>query len=328
MEQYLKETIFSISEANFKEEALKVFAHQAEHNLVYKQFIQYLKINPQQVKEIHQIPFLPIEFFKSQRIVSQDFEAAAIFESSGTTGQIRSQHFVKDLAFYQQVSQNIFESFYGNLSDYHILALLPSYLERGNSSLVLMVNDFIQKTQSEYSGFYLDNLEELAQNLEKLQSQSERKVLLIGVTFALLDLAEKYPMDLSNVIVMETGGMKGRRKEMLRAEIHDVLKSAFQLEHIHSEYGMTELLSQAYSQKEEIFQSPPWMKILLREIEDPLQINSHLKSGVMNIIDLANIDSCAFIATQDLGQIIDKNQFKIIGRVDNSDIRGCNLMVL
>lgn len=328
MEQYLKETIFSISRVNFEEEALKVFAYQAENNLVYKQFIQYLKINPNQVQQLEQIPFLPIEFFKNQKIVSQDFEAQAIFESSGTTGQIRSQHFVKDLDFYQKVSQHIFESFYGNLSDYHILALLPSYLERGSSSLVFMVNDFIQKSQSEYSGFYLDNLEELALTLKKLQSQPEQKVLLIGVTFALLDLAEQYPMNLSNTIVMETGGMKGRRKEMLRAEVHDILKSAFQLEYIHSEYGMTELLSQAYSRKEEVFRSPPWMKVLLREIEDPLQIDSNLKSGVMNIIDLANIDSCAFIATQDLGQMIGENQFKIIGRVDSSDIRGCNLMVL
>lgn len=319
--------IFSIDPQNFEKSALSLFIYQAQHNPLYRKFIEELSIQIDQVKALEQIPFLPIEFFKSHQVVSRDFTPEKIFESSGTTGQVRSQHYVADLAFYQAISERAFQLFYGDLTNYHILALLPSYLERDNASLIYMIDYFIRRSASPYSGFYLNHEQLLEEQLPRLSQRADRKVLLIGVTFALLDFAEAHPIDLSSVIVMETGGMKGRRKEMIREEVHQILKQQFNLKAVHSEYGMTELLSQAYSRGEELFQTPPWMKIFLRDVNDPLFVNQSLKSGGINIIDLANIDSCAFIATQDIGAYAPREQFKILGRMDHSDVRGCNLLL-
>ncbi len=334
----------SIRPNHFEELALEVFRFQSSSNFTYKEYLRYLNVNPLKINRLEKIPFLPIQFFKHHKIISDAAPTQMIFESSGTTGSTTSKHYVSDLPFYEYVSQKIFEQFYGSLTDYHILALLPSYLERNNSSLVYMVQSFIYRTFSRESGFYLNNTNELLEKLRQLQ-HSTRKVLIIGVTFALLDLAESEE-DLSviknlqdRLIVMETGGMKGRRKELLREEVHQVLTNAFGVEKIHSEYGMTELLSQGYSRGDGIFELPKTMKILLREINDPFKIISTLKGisqkeinivrGGINVIDLANIDSCSFIETQDLGAYnIDSQSFNIIGRFDNSDIRGCNLMVV
>ncbi|AFK02758.1 acyl-protein synthetase [Emticicia oligotrophica DSM 17448] len=334
----------SVRPHDFEELALEIFRFQAATNYTYKEYLAYLRVNPQQVSRIEKIPFLPIQFFKHHKIVSEGAPTQIIFESSGTTGDTTSKHLVSDLPFYEYISQRIFEQFYGPLNEFHILALLPSYLERNNSSLVYMVQSFIYRTYSRESGFYLKNTQELLQQLRLLsKQQSKRKVLLIGVTFALLDLAESGE-DLScmkdlkkRLIVMETGGMKGRRKELLREEVHEILTSAFGIEKIHSEYGMTELLSQGYSKGDGIFELPNTMRVLLREINDPFKIISTVNysqknektliRGGINVIDLANIDSCCFIETQDLGAYNTENQsFSIIGRFDNSDIRGCNLM--
>ncbi|PWJ41112.1 LuxE/PaaK family acyltransferase [Sediminitomix flava] len=330
-QERIKEYIFSIStEEEFESCALEVFKFQAEHNKVYSDYLKYLKVDPLSVQSISEIPFLPIRFFKSQEVVSTVEPTQVIFRSSGTTGSITSKHLVSDPVFYQKASKYIFESFYGDLKDFEILALLPSYLERGNSSLVYMVEHFLPYS-GEYSGFYLDNVKELQQRLEYLLSNSNKKILLIGVTFALLDLAEEMKISLDDrVIVMETGGMKGRRKEMLRSEVHEVLQNAWDLRNVHSEYGMTELLSQAYSKGNEVFDLPPWMRIRFREINDPFSFwdgNTKMRSGGINVIDLANVDSCSFIETQDIGQPVGIKSFKVLGRFDNSDIRGCNLLV-
>ncbi len=329
---------------DFEELALETFRFQAASNYTYKEYLGFLGVNPTKINRLEKIPFLPIQFFKHHKIVSDAAPTQIVFESSGTTGDTTSKHLVSDLPFYEYISQRIFEQFYGPLSEFHILALLPSYLERNNSSLVYMVQSFIYRTYSRESGFYLKNTAELVQQLRQLSNQnSKRKVLLIGVTFALLDLAESGE-DLSfmhnlkdRLIVMETGGMKGRRKELLREEVHKILTSAFGIEKIHSEYGMTELLSQGYSKGDGIFELPQTMKVLLREINDPFKIISTVNftnrsertliRGGINVVDLANIDSCCFIETQDLGAYNTENQsFSIIGRFDNSDIRGCNLM--
>jgi hypothetical protein len=254
-------------------------------------------------------------------------EIEEVFSSSGTTGTTTSKHFVTDVSYYTKSYLKGFQQFYGDIKDYTILALLPNYLERKGSSLIYMVDDLIRKTNNIESGFYLNNLDELARKLKEL-NEANKKVLLIGVSFALLDLVEKYNFDLKNTIVMETGGMKGRRKELIRTELHDILQKGFGVEEIHSEYGMTELLSQAYSKGNGVFNTPPWMKILTRDTEDALTILPKNKNGGINIIDLANYNSCSFIATQDLGKVFDDDSFEVIGRFDNSDIRGCNLMVL
>ncbi len=326
----------------FDELALEIFHFQATQNPIYRQYLSYLRINPQKINRIDKIPFLPIQFFKNHRIVSDNAPTQLIFESSGTTGQITSKHHISDLPFYELISQQIFEQFYGFLSEYHILALLPSYLERNNSSLVYMVQSFIYKSYSQQSGFYLNNTNELVEKLEQIvdNKQDKRKILLIGVTFGLLDLVESN-FDFSflqnqkdRLIVMETGGMKGRRKELLREEVHKILTERLFVNQIHSEYGMTELLSQGYSKGEGVFELPSTMKIVLRDINDPFStpkttFESKISArGGINVIDLANIDSCCFIETQDLGNQIDNNHFSIIGRFDNSDIRGCNLMVI
>lgn len=309
---------------SFEDRALKLFKFQAENCKVYKRYLDLLKVNIEQVNSIEDIPFLPVELFKTNRIISEGMSTQIIFSSSGTSGQEASQHHIADVSIYESSFKQGFQHFYGKPSDYRILALLPSYLEREGSSLIYMCEQLIQDSQHPNSGFYLHNIEELANLLAK---SSDKKTLLIGVSYALLDLAEQFPQKLKNTIVMETGGMKGKRQEMIKSQLHDILKTAFHLEHIHSEYGMTELLSQAYSKGNGYFDTPPWMKILIRDTEDPLSILKDGRTGGINVIDLANVNSCAFIATQDLGKIQTNQQFEVLGRFDNSDIRGCNLMV-
>lgn len=324
----MKNTVFKIQSADeFNSIALKVFKHQFENNTVYRSFCDLLYIHPSDVKSINEIPFLPIQFFKSHRILSSSDEIQETFSSSGTTGSITSKHLVTDMEWYTKSYLQCFENFYGAIEEYTVLALLPNYLERKGSSLIYMVDDLIKKSKNSESGFYLNNIDELAKKLRYLDKKGS-KILLIGVSFALLDLVEKHQFNLQNTVVMETGGMKGRRKEIVRNELHELLSNGFGITKIHSEYGMTELLSQGYSNGNGIFNCPPWMKILTRDTEDALTILPKGKSGAINVIDLANYNSCSFIATQDLGKVYENNSFEIIGRFDNSDIRGCNLMVL
>ena len=323
----LKAEVFNIrSSQEFKKIAIAVFKHQFEHNRLYRSFCDLLYIHPSGVHSVEQIPFLPIRFFKTHTILTKAEDSQIIFSSSGTTGSITSKHHVSDIAVYEKSFRKGFDNVYGNIEEYTVLALLPSYLERKGSSLIYMVDDLIKHSKKPNSGFYLNNLEELFTILTMLDARGE-KVLLIGVSFALLDLVEKYTFNLKNTIVMETGGMKGRRKELIRSELHALLSKGFGIDHIHSEYGMTELLSQAYSKGNGIFECPPWMQILTRDTEDPLTVLPPEKTGGINVIDLANINSCSFIATQDLGKIYADGTFEILGRFDNSDIRGCNLMV-
>ena len=324
----MKSTVFNIkSTEDFKNIALQVFKHQFANNKVYRSFCDLIYVHPSDVHTIEQIPFLPIQFFKTREVLSSTDEIQETFTSSGTTGSTTSKHLVTDLSWYETSYLKGFEYFYGNIENYVVLALLPNYLERKGSSLIYMVDDLIKRSQHSESGFYLNNLDDLAQKLKFLDSQG-KKVLLIGVSFALLDLIEQYNFNLSNTIIMETGGMKGRRKELIRNELHTILSNGFGVKNIHSEYGMTELLSQGYSKGNGLFNCPPWMQILTRDPEDALTILPKGKSGGINVIDLANYNSCSFIATQDLGKVYQDNSFEIIGRFDNSDIRGCNLMVL
>lgn len=306
--------------------ALKTYRHQFDNIPVYGEFCRLLGKTPDAVKNLHDIPFLPIEFFKSKKITQADAIASHIFTSSGTTGMQQSKHYVTDIEIYENSFTKTFNQFYGSIEDYTILALLPSYLERDGSSLIYMVNHLINESKHSESGFYLNNYTELILTLKDLEKQG-RNVLLIGVTYALLDIIELETMSLPNTIIMETGGMKGRRKEMIREELHQILSKGFGVEKIHSEYGMTELLSQAYSYGDGIFECPPWMDIIIRDPEDALTILPDGKTGGINVIDLANINSCAFIATQDLGKKYPNHSFEVLGRFDHSDIRGCNLMV-
>ncbi|MFS4484303.1 acyl transferase [Hyunsoonleella sp. 2307UL5-6] len=320
--------VFNIeTEQEFNSIALDVFKYQFANNKVYRSFCDLLYTHPSDVTKISDIPFLPIEFFKTRKVTCNPQDTATLFTSSGTTGGTTSKHYVSNLDIYTKSFTKGFNYFYGDIENYTVLALLPSYLERKGSSLVYMVNDLIIKSKSKESGFYLDNISELKDTLVSLDS-SGKKILLIGVSFALVDLVETYKFKLNNTIIMETGGMKGRRKELIRTELHHILKSGFGVDTIHSEYGMTELLSQAYSDGNGIFKTPPWMKVLTRDTEDPLTLQTHGKAGGLNIVDLANTNSCSFIATQDLGRVFDDNTFEVIGRFDQSDIRGCNLMVL
>jgi phenylacetate-coenzyme A ligase PaaK-like adenylate-forming protein len=320
--------IFTISsQKQFEKAALKVFRFQYENNLVYRKFCDFLKTDVQRVKSLKQIPFLPIQFFKSHKVVSNQNPVQEIFTSSGTTGIMTSKHLVTDVSLYEESYRKGFSQFYGNIEDYVVLALLPSYLEREGSSLIYMVEDLIKMTNNPESGFYLHNHKELIEKLIKLDS-SGQNVILIGVTYALLDLIESRKFQLHNTIIMETGGMKGRRKEMIREELHYKLCKGFGVTAIHSEYGMTELLSQAYSLGNGVFEYPSWMQILVRDTEDALTYVTEGKTGGINVIDLANINSCSFIATQDLGKKNPNNSFEVLGRFDNSDIRGCNLMVI
>ncbi|WP_306566599.1 LuxE/PaaK family acyltransferase [Flavobacterium lindanitolerans] len=320
--------IFSISNnKQFEKIALKVFRFQYDNNSVYREFCQFLNIEKQQVKSLQQIPFLPIQFFKSHEVLSSTEKIQETFTSSGTTGMSTSRHFVTDITLYEESYRKGFAQFYGNIENYAVLALLPSYLEREGSSLIYMVDDLIKLSNHPESGFYLNNYDDLIQKLLQLDEAGEN-IILIGVTYALLDLIEKQQFHLKNTIIMETGGMKGKRKEMIREELHELLCKGFGVNAIHSEYGMTELLSQAYSLGNGIFECPNWMQVLIRDTEDALSYVENGKTGGINVIDLANINSCSFIATQDLGKKQPNNSFEVLGRFDNSDIRGCNLMVL
>ncbi|MDG1477645.1 MAG: acyl transferase [Vicingaceae bacterium] len=322
----IQNQIFNIKTAKeFNALALQVFKYQFLNNSVYNKFCLHLNIDPTQVDSIYKIPFLPIEFFKSQEIKTGDFDSEEIFLSSGTTGDNQSKHFVKDLTLYEASYLKAFKQFYGSIDDYCVLGLLPSYLERKGSSLIYMVDDLIKKSKNSNSGFFLDNHHLLIDILEK-NIKNNQKTMLFGVSFALLDLAESYQIDLKDLIIMETGGMKGRRKELTRKELHSVYKKSFNVDAIHSEYGMTELLSQAYSKGNGVFESPNWMRILIRDVNDPFNFLEQNKTGGINVIDLANINSCSFIATQDLGRKNDK-LFEVLGRFDNSDLRGCNLLI-
>ncbi len=326
---FFKDKLFKINAQNFEKHALSLFRWQAVHNAVYRAYLNNLSRNTNAVNKLEDIPFLPISFFKNHRVMSGDQENQqwTYFESSGTTGQQRSRHYVSDPQFYVKVCQQIFEQQYGPLEEYHIFALLPSYLERQNASLVAMTDDFIRKSRSTLSGFFLDNYPTLLKHISEARN-SKRKILLLGVTFALLELAENCDADLEGVVIMETGGMKGRRKEIVRQELHQYLAKQLNVLQIHAEYGMTELMSQAYAKADGIFRTPPWMRIYIRDINDPFYLDHHLRYGGINIIDLANVDSCAFIETQDLGRYHTEDQtFEVLGRLDNTDVRGCNLMV-
>lgn len=329
-----QEDIFSIaSKKEFEKMTLKVFRYQYENNAVYHSFCTHLKKTPSEVKRVIDIPFLPIHFFKSQTVLNSNAPVQQIFTSSGTTGIQTSKHLVTDVSWYEMSFRLGFSNFYGNIEDYCVLALLPSYLEREGSSLIYMVKDLIESSNHEDSGFYLNNCNDLLQKIKKLHKEGQN-VILIGVTYALLDLIEYatlhsfplYEMGKS-LIVMETGGMKGKRKELIREELHQKLCEGFGVQGIHSEYGMTELLSQAYSLGNGVFECPLWMDVLIRDTEDALSYEGYGKTGGINVIDLANINSCSFIATQDLGKKHPNQTFEVLGRFDNSDIRGCNLLI-
>lgn len=320
--------IFNIqTETEFNDVCLDVFKLQYHTVAVYKDFVDALKMKPDSLRHYKQIPFLPISFFKTHQIIEDKAFADVVFSSSGTTGALTSKHYVQDAKLYQRSYLKAFELFYGSIENTCILALLPSYLEREGSSLIYMVEDLIKKSKHPKSGFFLHNHAELNETLNFLE-QSKQKTFLIGVTYALLDFVEKYAPNFPELTVMETGGMKGMRKEMVREELHEILTNGFGVSKIHSEYGMTELLSQAYSKSDGIFACPPWMKVLIRDTYDPFSFLNQGKSGGINVIDLANMHSCSFIATQDLGRSYENSQFEVLGRFDDSDIRGCNLMVV
>jgi hypothetical protein len=325
--------IFSVTERGFRQLSLDIFHFQYGANKVYNSYVNALGKAPSFVDEIEKIPFLPISFFKTDEIKTGKFNAEIIFKSSGTTQTINSQHHVKDVSIYTKSFTSAFEKIYGDLNGWCVLGLLPSYLERGNSSLVYMADSFIKQSQHAQSGFYLYDLDKLKETLLSLE-RSNQKTLLIGVTYALLDFAEKFPIALKHTIIMETGGMKGRREELTRMEVHERLRKAFGNTEIHSEYGMTELLSQAYAKKEGRFQCPPWMKVLIRDDEDPLSVSAPQlqtaapMNGAINIIDLANVYSCSFIATDDVGRLYADKSFEVLGRMDGSDLRGCSLLTI
>jgi phenylacetate-coenzyme A ligase PaaK-like adenylate-forming protein len=321
-----KQNLHKVNANDFNSIALTLFKIQYRENEVYKNYIEQLGINPFLITQIEEIPFLPISFFKTHTVRTGIWQPETIFTSSGTTGITTSRHFVKDITFYLNHAEQLFNSLFGSLTDYHFLALLPSYLEREGSSLVAMADYFIKRSSSVHSGFYLNNLNELVQKI-KLLKNGNRKIILLGVSFALLDLAENYSLDLSHCTIMETGGMKGRRKEIIREELHQTMRDRFNIAQITSEYGMTELLSQAYSLQNGYYQCPWSMKILIRDVYDPLQLESVGRVGIIKVIDLANVDSCSFIETQDLGRLNSEGNFEVLGRVDNSDSRGCNLLV-
>lgn len=321
-----RQDIFSInSNDEFENLSLEVFRFQAINCEVYRDFVKYLNIDVETVKAIGKIPFLPIQFFKSHEVISNNNIIEQTFLSSGTGG-IQSQHHITDISLYEDSYRKGFQHFYGNIEDYTVLALLPSYLERDGSSLIYMVDDLIKKSKNSQSGFFLENTPKMTEIIQN-QTKNDKKLLIMGVSYALLDLVEAHKFDLKDAIIMETGGMKGRRKEMIREELHAILCDGFGVEKIHSEYGMTELLSQGYSKGNGVFKTPSWMKIIVRDTEDALTLLPTGKTGGINVIDLANINSCSFIATQDLGKVHTNGTFEIIGRFDNSDIRGCNLLI-
>lgn len=334
-----EERIFNSNNVEFEGLALELFEHQVQFNPVYQAYVNSLHIAPARVKDLCSIPFLPIGLFKTHRVITGDFTPELIFESSGTTQTVNSRHFIRDVRLYERSFRTAFEQFYGPVKDYVILGLLPSYLERRNSSLVHMTQELIRLSGRKESGFYLYEHEKLNGLLEELEGRGQ-KTLLLGVTFALLDFSEKYPMRLRHTLVMETGGMKGRREELTREEVHDLLRERLGVERVHSEYGMAELLSQAYSAAEGVFHCPAWMKVLIRDEDDPLCTHLPVQrgsaagedslpsaSGMINLIDLANIHSCAFIATEDIGKLYADGSLNVLGRMDNSALRGCSLMV-
>ena len=364
LRQSLRQQILTVDSELFEPLALAVFRYQAAYNPVYRQYLHHLNVQPMQLTDLSRVPFMPISFFKSHAILTglnfpgEATQETLTFASSGTTGADTSRHLVPDLDLYDAVSIRIFEQTYGPLRDFHILALLPSYLERNNSSLVYMVQRFMDRTSSSQIGqsdgnFFLNNLDELTDRLRQLTNHPDgKRILLIGVTFALLDWAEsgrdlRFLANNPGLIVMETGGMKGRRKELLREEVHELLIGRLGVSAIHSEYGMTELLSQAYSAGEGVFQPSPTLRVFLRDINDPFQSipsgSTHSgtalqtgerrtgsrQTGGINVVDLANLDSCSFVETQDLGQYVgNEGDFRVIGRFDNTDVRGCNLLVI
>lgn len=326
MKKYENQALKIQSPEEFEVYALELFQFQYENVAIYKKYVDLLTINPRSIKSVNQIPFLPISVFKTHEVICENCKPQTVFKSSGTTGMDRSTHLVHSLEVYKKSFQKGFDYFYGNVKDYTILALLPSYLEQGESSLVCMVDQLIKDSKNKDSGFYLDNYTELIEKITQLD-QAGKKTILLGVSYALLDLIEMHDFNLNHTIVMETGGMKGRRKEMVKEELHAVLKSGFGVNQIHSEYGMTELLSQGYSKGNGIFETPPWMKIVVRDATDPLTILKENQSGGINVIDLSNHYSCAFIATQDLGKMHSDTTFSILGRFDHTDVRGCNLLL-
>ncbi|MBW8049617.1 MAG: acyl transferase [Cytophagales bacterium] len=330
-----KKKLFEVDNNSFEASAIKLFKYQAKNNKIYNKYISYLGIEKESINNIYEIPFLPINFFKTQKVVTGELGIEKVFISSGTTKQKKSKHYIADPEFYLKVCEASFKVFYGDISQYIFLALLPTYLDQKDSSLICMVDHFIGKSNSDNSGFIIDKKPDL---INKFVVDGSR-VVLFGVTFALLDLTEKYGCNLpallsqrqnkaggADIIIMETGGMKGRRKELLREDLHNKFKNGFGVQYIHSEYGMTELMSQAYSKGCGKFMTPPWMSVILRDFNDPLNVNSKIKTGGINIIDLANVDSCAFIETQDLGRLNSDGSFEALGRIDNADIRGCSLM--
>ncbi|PLW99511.1 MAG: acyl transferase [Marinilabiliales bacterium] len=323
----MDKTVFNIAhDSEFREKALEVFWFQSENCAPYRNWIEYLGVERNEINDLEQIPFLPVEFYQNKEVYCADTKAEIVFETSGTTGAIAGRHYVADLSLYETSFMGAIRYFYPLIEEYCVLALLPAYLERKGSSLIYMVNHLIELTKNRGSGFFLYNHEELASVLKSNESKKQ-KTLLLGVSFALLDFIEKYSFPLKHTLVMETGGMKGRRKEELRSEVHKKIKQAFNIQSVHSEYGMTELLSQAYSKGDGVFYTPPWMKILIRDIYDPKNIAGTEKQGGINIIDLANFNSCSFIATKDIGKLYPDGGFEVAGRFDHSDIRGCNLMV-
>lgn len=327
MQKKLKELVFGIDSVDsFNDVALKIFRHQYENNLVYRQFIDYLSVVSNKITTFQNIPFLPIRFFKEHKIISRKVNPLNHFESSGTTALTTSKHFYENPDCYEESFTKGFNAFFGEVSEFCILALLPSYLQQKNSSLIYMIQKLVELSGHPDSGFYLYNYNDLHQKISKLE-QGGQKTMLIGVSFALLDLIENFRFNLKNTLVVETGGMKGRRKEMVREELHEILQLGFGVDKIYSEYGMTELFSQAWSAGDGLFKTPPWMKILIRDVNDPLSLIENHKTGGINVIDLANIDSCSFIATQDLGRSNSDGSFEILGRFDNSDVRGCNLLI-
>ena len=323
MNTFINKIFNCTNDTTFEKLALEIFDFQMENNLTYAAYAALI-LRGKNPENINEIPFLPLEFFKTEQIICKGQVIEEIFLSSGTTGE-QSKHLVSNIELYKSSYQKAFQLFYGDITDYCILALLPSYKEREGSSLIYMVDDLIKKSKHPQSNYYLNNYEELATTLKGLENKKQ-KTILFGVTYALLDLAEEFPQKLERTIIMETGGMKGQRKELLKEEIHSILKHSFATENIHSEYGMTELLSQGYSKGNNIFKTPPWMKILTRDVNDPLSIINN-KTGGINVIDLANIYSCPFIATQDLGRAFDDGSFSVLGRFNNADVRGCNLLV-
>jgi phenylacetate-coenzyme A ligase PaaK-like adenylate-forming protein len=325
LQKKLKDTVFLPPGSSFDEVALQVFAYQYEQVPVYREFCDSMRRTPDTVCTLNDIPFLPVQFFKSHEVIAQGYAAEKIFESSTTSGTIPSRHRVADIELYEQSYLRAFEIFYGDPRQYCLLALLPSYLDRGTSSLLYMADDLIRRSGHELSGFINKDFDELHKRLVLAQQQGQ-KIFLLGVTYALLDFSEQYPMDLSGSIIMETGGMKGRRREMTREELHSTLQKAFNVKSIHSEYGMTELLSQAYSTGDGIFRCPPWMRVIARDPYDPMSYVGHDKTGALNIIDLANLYSCSFLSVSDLGRVYEDSSFEVLGRMDSADIRGCNLM--